>query len=259
MGTSGNTANITRRRYGPTIREAFIASLPVLMGYETMGIAFGILVATQVPGFHAGCTALTSLFTVSGSMQFAAVEMLRNAAQYSLPATALLAFLINIRYSVYGLPFVRVWKNYPWWLRAVLILGLTDENYAIIVSSRRHGKLQRCFVSCVVIFDICYWVSGTVIGTLLGRHLPFPTEGIEFAMLALFVVILVDLCRQRENWFPAMVGGGMTALVIGIAMVCFPHAANKTLLAAMTLTICILVSRRHSSEKSSNAQNPDNS
>lgn len=229
------------RRYGTTIREAFIASLPVFMGYETMGIAFGVLIATQVPGFHAGCTALTSLFTVSGSMQFAAVEMLRNAAQYSLLSTALLALLINIRYCVYGLPFVRVWKNYPWWLRAVLILGLTDETYAIIASSPRHGKRQRCFVSCVVIFDISYWVSGTVIGTLLGKHLPFSTEGIEFAMLALFVVILVDLCRERKNWFPAMVGGGVTALVIGLAMAFFPHATNKTLILAMVITIAILL------------------
>ena len=89
-----------------------MASLPVFMGYEAMGIAFGVLIATRVPGFHAGWTALMSLFTVSGSMQFAAVDMLRNAAQYSLWTTALLALLINIRYCVYGLPFLGVWRQY---------------------------------------------------------------------------------------------------------------------------------------------------
>ena len=85
------------RRYGPTVRAAFVASLPVLMGYVTMGIAFGVLVVTQVRGFHAGWTFLMSLFTVSGSMQFAAVEMLRNAPKYSLFSTAILAVLINVR------------------------------------------------------------------------------------------------------------------------------------------------------------------
>ena len=231
------------RRYGPTVRAAFVASLPVLMGYFTMGVAFGVLVVTQVPGFHAGWTALMSLFTVSGSMQFAAVEMLRNAPKYSLLSTAILAVLINIRYSVYGLPFLRVWRNYPWWLRWGLILGLTDETYAIICASQRHGKIQRCYVSCVVFFDIAYWVVGTVTGALLGNHLPFPTEGIEFAMLALFVVILVDLCRTRENWRPAIVGGAVTAAVIGTAMACFPGTANKTLLIAMAIIIAILAGR----------------
>lgn len=231
------------RRYLPTVREAFIASLPVLMGYVTMGIAFGVLIVTQVQGFHAGWTFLMSLFTVSGSMQFASVEMLKNAPQYSLIGTAILAVLINIRYTVYGLPFLRVWRNYPWWLRWGLILGLTDETYAIICASPRHGKIQRCFVSCVVFFDIAYWCIGTVTGTLLGNHLPFSTEGIEFAMLALFVVILVDLCRKRENWRPAIVGGAVTAVVIAIAMACFPGTANKTLLIAMAIIIGILLRR----------------
>ena len=145
--------------------------------------------------------------------------------------------LANIRYTVYGLPFLRAWRNYPWWLRWGLILGLTDETYAIICASPRHGKLQRCFVSCVVFFDIAYWCVGTVTGTLLGNHLPFSTEGIEFAMLALFVVILVDLCRKRENWRPAIVGGAGTAVVIAIAMAFFPGTANKTLLIAMAIII----------------------
>ena len=238
------------RRYGPTVREAFVASLPVLMGDVTMGIAFGVLIVTQVQGFHAGWTFLMSLFTVSGSMQFASVEMLKNAPQYSLLGTAILAVLINIRYTVYGLPFLRVWRNYPWWLRWGLILGLTDETYAIICASPRHGKIQRCFVSCVVFFDISYWVVGTVTGALLGNHLPFSTEGIEFAMLALFVVILVDLCRHRENWRPAIVGGTVTTVVIAIAMACFPGIANKTLLLAMAIIIGILLRRAPRAKKS---------
>ncbi|MBP5300008.1 MAG: AzlC family ABC transporter permease [Victivallales bacterium] len=215
------------RRYWHTVREAFVASLPVLMGYETMGIAFGVLVVTRVPGFHAGWTFLTSLLTVSGSMQFAAVEMLRNAEQYSLISTALLAVLINIRYCVYGLPF--------------LILGLTDESYAIAVASHRHGRQQLCFVSCVLLFDIAYWVSGTVVGSMLGNHLPFPTDGIEFAMPALFVVILVDQCREPDNRRPALIGAVVTAVVIAVAMLCFPGTANKTLLVAMTAIIAILL------------------
>ena len=81
-----------------------------------------------------------SVFTISGSMQFAAVDMLRNSEGYSLLLTALLAFMINIRYAVYGLPFLRVFRPYARPLRYYLIGTLTDETYAIETQDHRHGK-----------------------------------------------------------------------------------------------------------------------
>ncbi|MBR4519288.1 MAG: hypothetical protein IKO65_09835, partial [Victivallales bacterium] len=71
-----------------------------------------------------------------------------------------------------------------------------------------------------------------------------------FAMLALFVVILVDLCRKHENWRPAIVGGVVTAVVIAIAMAFFPGTANKTLLIAMAIIIGILLRHAPSRAKS---------
>ena len=70
--------------YAKTIRAAFISSMPVLMGYLTMGMAFGILLATQVRASNGFTDLVMSIFTISGSMQFAAVDMLRNSENYSL-------------------------------------------------------------------------------------------------------------------------------------------------------------------------------
>ncbi len=232
------------RSTGATIRAAFIASLPVLMGYVTMGTAFGVLLVQQVPSANPLWALGMCVTQVSGSMQFAAVEMLRNSESYSLIVTALLALLINIRYAIYGLPFIRIFQNYPWWLKPWLILGLTDETYAIICENHRHGKQRLYYITCVVVFDISYWIIGGVTGAIIGNHLPFPTEGIEFAMVALFIVILVDLCRNRLNWFPAAVGGAITTAVVTAAFVINPALANKTLLPAMLLIIGILLAKR---------------
>ena len=65
------------------LRKAFTDSLPVLMGYLSMGTAFGILLVTQVKGSDFTTAAIMSFSTISGSMQFAAVEMLANAASYT--------------------------------------------------------------------------------------------------------------------------------------------------------------------------------
>jgi len=227
-----------------TVRAAFVSSMPVLMGYLTMGMAFGILLATQVKGANGLTAAVMSFFTISGSMQFAAVDMLRNAEDYSLFLTAVLALVINIRYAVYGLPFLRTFRPYPRPLKYYLIGTLTDETYAIETQDRRRGRGKRLYLFCVSFFDHMYWVAGSAAGAVLGNMIPFDTAGIDFAMAALFIVVLVDLCRDRTNHIPAAVGGTVTAAVLALFLVSFPGHFNKLLLPAMIVTVAILLALR---------------
>ena len=228
--------------YAKTIRAAFISSMPVLMGYLTMGMAFGILLATQVKGANGFTAFVMSVFTISGSMQFAAVDMLRNSEAYSLILTALLAFMINIRYAVYGLPFLRIFRPYPRVLRYYLIGTLTDETYAIETQDRRHGKDKLLYLFCVAFFDHMYWITGSVLGAVLGKMIPMAwTKGIDFAMVALFIVVLVDLCREKSNHIPAFIGGTVTTGVLLICLKICPAHINKILLPAMFLVIFILL------------------
>lgn len=228
--------------YAKTIRAAFISSMPVLMGYLTMGMAFGILLATQVTGANGFVAAVMSFFTISGSMQFAAVDMLRNSEGYSLLLTALLAFMINIRYAVYGLPFLRVFRPYARPLRYYLIGTLTDETYAIETQDHRHGKEKQVYLFCVAFFDHMYWVTGSVLGAVLGKMIPMEwTRGIDFAMVALFIVVLVDLCRDKSNHIPALIGSVVTTGVLLVFLQIFPGHINKILLPAMLLVIAILL------------------
>ncbi|MCQ2397219.1 MAG: AzlC family ABC transporter permease [Lentisphaeria bacterium] len=232
-------------------RAALAAAAPVILGYLTMGIACGVLLVQQVPAANGWWCLLFSTFALSGSMQFAAAEVLKNAVNYSLLMTAVMALLINIRYCIYGLPFLRLFRCYPWYQRFFLIQNLSDETYAIMVSSRRHGRDRRNFMMLVAAFDYASWIAGTVIGAIIGSHLPFPTDGIEFAMVALFVVILVDLCREKSNRLPALIGGGATLIVIGLAMAFCPTFANKSLLLAMALMTAVLVAMRPKNAKES--------
>ncbi len=231
-------------RRGGVLKDALLAASPVILGYLTMGFAFGVLLVKSVPNSNGWWCLGFSAGALSGSMQFASVEMLKNATEYTLFNTAVLALLINIRYCVYGLPFVKLFREYPWPLRLFLILNLSDENYAIMASSTKTGKERRNFFTLVALFDYSSWVTGTILGAVIGTHLHFSTEGIDFAMVALFVVILVDLCREKQNLFPAAVGVLATTAIIVPTMLLCPRLANKTLLAAMVLMTAVLVAKR---------------
>ena len=224
-----------------SIKAAFVSSLPVLMGYLSMGAAFGVLLSTSVKGAGPFTAFCMSASTISGSMQFAAVDMLKNSAAYSLLLTFMLAVLINIRYIMYGFPFIRLFANYPWYLKWYLTIALTDETYAIMTQDERTGKEKQIYLFCVAFFDHCYWITGSVLGAAAGKFITFNTEGIDFAMAALFIVILVDLCRKKANWLPAVIGAAVTGLTLLIFIFAFPAHINKMLLPAMLLMVGVLL------------------
>lgn len=230
-------------------RKAFADSLPVLMGYLSMGIAFGILLATQVKGADFLTAAMMSFSTISGSMQFTAVEMLANAASYTLLLTAMLAILINIRYAMYGISLVRYFANYPWYIKYYLIWTLTDETYALESSTTLRGKKRMYYSLMVSSFDHLYWFTGSVIGAAAGAFITFDTAGIDFAMTALFLVVLTDLVRNKANRLPALTGGVSTLLALIFFVAVYPNAVNRMLLAAMALMIAILLMQRKKYQK----------
>ena len=231
------------------LRKAFTDSLPVLMGYLSMGTAFGILLVTQVKGSDFTTAAIMSFSTISGSMQFAAVEMLANAASYTLLLTAMLAVLINIRYAMYGISLVRYFRNYPWYIRIYLIWTLTDETYALESATTLRGKNRMYYSLLVSSFDHLYWLTGSVIGATAGAFITFDTAGIDFAMTALFLVVMTDLIRNKANRIPALTGGVSTLLALVFFVAVYPHAVNRMLLAAMALMIAILLLMRKKFEK----------
>ena len=76
------------------ITKVFPQTIPVMVGYLSLGIAFGLLL--QSIGYEPLRALLMSLFIYAGSAQFLAVELL--AAGATLAQVALLTFLLNFRH-----------------------------------------------------------------------------------------------------------------------------------------------------------------
>ena len=187
-------------------KAAFVSSLPVLMGYTTMGMAAGILLARNGGISHAPAWGfLTSLTSISGALQFILVEWARNRTAFL--TVALLTFCLNIRYAMYGLSLLERFHGIGIWRKLYLIWTLTDETYALEVENKHpDGESSLSYCLLVAALDHLYWVAGVFAGALIGAALPFQTKGIDFAMTALFLVILTDQCRDKANRLPAAVG-----------------------------------------------------
>ena len=184
------------------LSAAFPVTVPVLMGYLAIGIAFGLML--QEIGYNFIWAFFMSLTIYAGSGQYLGVTLLGAAA--SLGTVAVMTLLINFRHLVYGLSMLEKFRGMgP--RKLYMIFSLTDETYALLSSARAPvGVDPRNFYFAIALLDQSYWVLGSVIGSLLGAALGFDTTGVDFAMTALFLVIAVGQWRTAGSHLPALLG-----------------------------------------------------
>ena len=191
-------------------RQAFVASLPVMAGYVILGIGFGILLRSA--GYGAWWALAMSLFIYAGSMQYVGVGLIAGGA--SALATAVTTLMVNARHLFYSISMVEKYRG-AGTFKPYLMFALTDETYSILCGGKapENGNPHeyRFYVS---LFNQCYWVAGSVLGSLLGAALPFSTEGIEFSMTALFIASFTEQWLTMNNHIPAVTGLCCTLLCL---------------------------------------------
>ncbi|MBE6007785.1 MAG: branched-chain amino acid transporter AzlC [Lachnospiraceae bacterium] len=183
-------------------KAAFPLTMPVFAGYLVLGMGFGILLSSK--GYSFLWAFVMSLTIYGGSAQYVAVDLLSGGA--SLISTALLTFMVNARYLFYGVSMIEKYKHIGK-IKPYLIFGLTDETYSLVCTTEPpEGVDRKKFFFYITILDQSYWLLGSVIGAIAGSTIAFNTEGVDFAMTALFVVIFIDQWLSHKDHRPAVIG-----------------------------------------------------
>ncbi len=190
-------------------REAFKDSLTIFPGYLVLGIGFGVLMDAK--GFSFLHSAAMSLFIYAGSMQYTGVDLLSSSA--SLITTFLMTVMVNIRHLFYGIgmleEFSKLKKH-----RSYNIFALTDETFSILCSKDLSGLDADTYCFRLSLFNHLWWISGSLIGALLGDILPFDYRGIEFSMTALFIVIVLSQSENNKDHLIVVLSFAITILCL---------------------------------------------
>lgn len=212
------------------IKNAFMASIPVMAGYIVLGLGFGIILKTK--GYGVVWAGLMSLFMYAGSMQYVAVNLLTSGA--SLITTALTTLMVNARHLFYGISMIDRYKG-AGRKKPYLMFALTDETYSLVCSDETvKGVSDRYkYYFFLSMFNQSYWIAGSVLGSLAGGLITFSTEGIDFALTALFVTIFVEQWLSTKDHRSAVIGAVCSAACLII------FGSERFLIPAM---ICITIS-----------------
>lgn len=204
MGNTGTTNEV---------KKAFVSSIPVMMGYVVLGMGFGIVLNSK--GYGIIWALAMSVFIYAGSMQYVCVNLITGGA--SLLTVALTTLMVNARHLFYGISMINKYKE-TGKKKPYLIFALTDETYSLVCSddagSDVNDKFKYFFL--VSLFNQIYWVTGSVIGSALGAAITFNTEGIDFAMTALFVTVFIEQWLSTKNHMPALIGVAASVLCLVI-------------------------------------------
>lgn len=233
-------SNIEKKSFSEKeiLKESFIRSLPILCSYMFLSLAYGMMM--EEAGMKWYFSGLASIFVYTGAFQFMLITLLSSGA--SIITIAVTALLMNSRQLFYSLTYIdefpKMGKLFPY-----MIHSLTDETYAVNLTLESTGEEKRKTMFWIAVFSQTYWITGSILGGVLGQLIPFDMTGIDFCMTALFIIIFIDQWEKTRNHFPAITG--LVVAVIGLLVV----GKQNFMLPALLIVSGILLFTRDKEER----------
>ncbi len=225
-----------RSERGVILREGLAAAWPICLGYFPIGMALGVL--ARQAGLSPLDIGLMSLLVFAGSAQFIAVAML---AAGSSPASIIATtFVVNFRHVLMSSDLAVHLHQVSRGFLALFAYAVTDESFAVNMARFRAGGWDRWRALVVHHSANSVWFAATVTGALVGSLIPAGAFGIDFALPAMFLALLVLQFQTRIHILTAM-------LAAAVSVGCFlfiPGDGNAVIAAVTAATVGFLLQRR---------------
>jgi len=203
---------MNRRERQKAIREGMAAAWPICLGYIAIGLAFGVIARRM--GLSLLEIGLMSLLVYAGSAQFIAVSMLGAGAGF-LPVVTT-TFSVNLRHLLMSSTLsLHLNRLAPGWT-ALFAYGVTDESFAVNMDRFSRGGWGWRQALAVNHTTNLVWIMSTVAGGIGGQFIPAGAFGIDYALIAMFISLLVFQLRGRLHVLVAAISG---LLAVAIAVV----------------------------------------
>ncbi len=226
-----------------SLRAAFPATIPILTGFGFLGLTYGIYM--NASGFSFIYPLLISITVFAGSLQFVLVNLLVGAFD---PVQAItVTLLLGARHLFYGISMLDKYKG-TGKKKLYLIFAMCDESFSINCTAKiPDGVDKGWYMFFVSLLNHFYWVAASALGGLFGSLLSISTEGLDFVMTAMFVVIFLNQLLSEKNHIASLSG-------LGISLVCLLiFGADNFIIPAMLLILAALAAFKKPIEKGGEA------
>lgn len=221
--------NLTR-----AFKLAFPYTIPIFTGFLFLGFAYGVYMRSL--GFSPLYPMIMCFTIFAGSLEFLAGNILLGA--FNPLQAFLVGFAVNARHIFYGLSLLDKYKN-AGKKKLYMIYALCDETFSVNVTLNDiEGVDKEDVYFAVTILNQGYWVFGTYLGALFGGVLSINTQGLDFVMTALFIVIFLDYYFKNKQAFSSAMG-----FILSIASLLIFGKDNFIIPAMVSIVVILLAFR----------------
>ncbi len=172
--------------------------IPIALGYIPIAITFGLLATSaDIPHY---IIILMSIMVFAGASQFVAINLL--ALQTSGWEVIITTFMVNLRHLLMSASLApKLESNLTKKIKALLAFGITDETFSLASLSKK-DTLPANFMLGLSSIAYSSWVSGTIVGVLLGSQLPAVLQNsMGIALYAMFLGLLIPEIKKSKPLF----------------------------------------------------------
>lgn len=232
-----------------TLSQGISAGWPICLGYIPIGLAFGVL--AQKAGLSPTQIGMMSIFVFAGSSQFIAVSMLVSGA--TAVSIIITTFMVNLRHLLMSSALAVYLGRSEQKLLALFAYGVTDESFAINTAKFSGGQwdLNRALV--LNHSANLTWIASTVLGGYAGQFIPAHAFGIDYALIAMFICLLIFQIKGPKYVCIAVLSG-VLGVIFALAI---PGNIYIVLASVLTATVGLGLNRMKRFAKKSEVQEED--
>lgn len=190
------------------LKDSFNDSIPIIIGYFPIAVAFGILAKSANLSLLE--TTAFSLFVFAGASQFIAINLLLLGA--NIGEIVITTFLVNLRHLLMSASLSVKVEGPLRFSKAFLAFGITDEVFS--VASFKNSKINKKYLLTLEFLAYSSWVSGSAVGFIAGSLLPSTIQqSMGIALYGMFVALLIpEIKKSRPALILALSAGVMNSI-----------------------------------------------
>lgn len=177
-------------------------SIPIAVSVFAYGLVFGVL--ARQAGLSLLEALLMSGLVFAGASQFVALGLW--AVSLPVGAIILTTLIVNLRHLLMGASISPWFSRLPFARAYGTLFFLSDESWALLMGEFARGKRNAAFLLGSGVALYVAWVSAAIVGRTLGGVIQDPAQwGLDFAITAVFIALLVGLWRGKQDILPWIV------------------------------------------------------
>lgn len=223
-------------RSGNPLVQGLSAALPIWVGYAAVGIPFGVLAGQA--GLTVVQIALMSTLVFAGSSQFIAVSMISSGTGV-LPII-ITTFFVNLRHLLMSSTLALHLRGIPRARLSLLAAEITDETFAVNLTRFGQGGWNESAFRIVNHTSHLAWIASSMAGGMLGHVIPRGAFGIDYALTAMFLALLVLQTTSTLIGLMALVSGILAVVIVLIV----PGTWNVIIATVIAATLGVVVQDR---------------